>query len=256
MAASNAEMGSIRVNISIIVSIWKLPPLRLYQSLWQLSHQTETPHEIIVVNSSPDSEMRYEVAETCERFPLSRCIDAPQDVSVFNLSRSSNIGIRHTTAQSEYIGIVPLDLLYARNFIEALAETAERNVCCEAPMGALKMSYDLKDIETLWDRWAEVLEHLYENPPSYTFAPGGISCIRREWFFEVRGYDEEKYSFSYGDSDLLYRARLCGINIKPIPWDKTQILHIEHPLRFGIQASLPDVRDIPIVRNPNSWGEI
>lgn len=244
------------MNISVITSCWKLPVQRVYQTVWQLSHQTEAPLEIIVVNASPDAEMRHDVMSLCDEFPLMKCIEAPQHVEVFNLSRSSNIGLRHTSESVEYVGVVALDLLYARNVIEVLAETVEHDVLCEAPMGSLRNTYELGDIHTLWDRWPDVLDACYSNPPPYSFSPGSISCVRRDWLMGVHGYDEERFSFSYGDSDLLHRAALCGIGVKIIPWDRTQIIHIEHQARFGIQTTPPDGKDMTTIRNGDKWGEI
>lgn len=244
------------MNLSIITSIWKLSTQRLYETLWQLSHQTEKPLEIVVVNASPDSMMRYEVAKVCEGFPLAKCIDAPQDVAVFNLSRSSNIGIKHSNPNSEFIGVVALDLLYAPNVIETLSRIAGRDYICEGPLGNLRGNYDLGDVESLWERWPAVLQSLNSSPPRYAYSPGSISCVRRDWLMEVHGYDENQYAFSYGDSDLLHRAELCGINVKVIPWRQTQMIHIEHTARFGIQTSAPDHRDKTIIRNEDRWGEI
>ena len=244
------------MNISIVVSTWKLPIQRLYFTLWQLSHQTESPLEIVVINASPDAAMRFEVAETCGEFPLAHCIDAPQDVPVFNLSRSSNIGIKHSSPQADYIGVVALDLLYSPTVIEALAKIAAPEFVCESPLGSLPGNYLLGDVATLWERWPQVLEALYANPPAYSFSPGAISCIRRDWFFQVHGYDEANFSFSYGDSDLLHRAALSGIGVKIIPWDEAQMIHIAHPARFGIQTAAPDGLDTTLVRNPDKWGEI
>ena len=244
------------MNLSIITSTWNLPAERLNAVCWQLSHQSETPREIIVVNASPDADARYKNQVVCDQYPLVKCIDAPQDVKVFNLSRASNIGLKHTCEESEYVGVVALDLLYARNAIEALAECAEDKVMCEYPMGSLPQAYALGAIESVWGKWDSILNALHSNPPPYSFSPGSISCVKRDWLLSVRGYDEHRFSFSYGDSDLIHRAALCGIGIKIVPWNATQVIHIEHPARFGIQTSPPEAEDHSIERNGDRWGEI
>lgn len=243
-----------RIPLTIATSIYRLPIEDQTRQLWQLIHQTVMPLEIIIINASPDSQYRAMVRETLEKFDLVRVIEAPQ-YETFGSSHCANIAIKHSNPAAQFISFIGAGLLFNETSIEALGECMDVHSICEAQMALLPANYEIGAIETLWQRWADLVEHLDPYSRTLSFAPGSLMCASREWYFKVHGFDETNYPMAYNDSDLHRRARLSGLNLKIVPWGKMQMVHIIHPRRYPLPA-YPDGHETNIVANGEHWGEI
>lgn len=252
------------IPLTICIGILSAPLDTLRPELWQLTHQTVNPVEILVISASPSDEFRAALREMCAEFaPLVRVIDAPQlnnptDPTygyTYNSSHSFNIGIKQSDPRSDFICLLGAGLLFSETSLEALGETMEHGALCEAQMALLPADYEIGWVETLWNRWDDLVEHLDAFSRSISFATGSLMCISRDWFFKVHGLDEVNYPLSYNDSDLHRRARLDGLTLKIVPWGKMQMVHVMHKQRYQLQA-YPDGRETNIIANGEQWGEI
>lgn len=245
---------TIVMPLTIIASMYSVPMSTLAPQLWQLSHQTVSPLEILIICASPDAEYRAQVHETCKPFDLVRVIDAPQH-GTFGTSHACNVGIKASSPGSQFISCIAAGLLFNATAIEALSEAADPRYICEAQMALLPADYELGDIETLWQRWDDLTDHLDEFSRSISFAPGSLSCVSRKWLFDIHGYDETNYPMAYNDSDIHHRAQMSGIALRIIPWDKMQMVHIIHERRYAL-PTMPNARDhTSIIRNGDKWGD-
>lgn len=249
-----------RIPLTIATGLYNLPINMLAPQMWQLSHQTTAPLEILIVSPSPDSQYRDTLRTTYGEFPLVRIIDAPQHTpppggAPFNASLTANIAIKHSNPAAQFISFIGAGLLFNETSLEALGECMDVHSICEAQMALLPADYKLGEIETLWERWDDLVAHLDPYSRTLSFAPGSLMCASREWYFKVHGFDEMNYSLAYNDSDLHRRARLSGLNLKIVPWGKMQMVHIIHPRRYPLPA-YPDGHETNIIANGEHWGEI
>lgn len=242
------------MNLSIVLFAWKLSPTLLQPSLWTLSHQTTAPLEIVFVNTSPDSDVSAAYQNECAKYPLVRCITATQEK--LNLSKSLNIGIRNTSPLADYVMTTSVEMLFSSNLLETLEVIMTPDVIGETPRGDLPIGYEWGNVETLYDRWPEFTAHCLT--PIHKRSPGAVICIRRDWWFEVRGYDEVNTPYNYNDSDLLSRAEASGLRSIPIPWEVCQVLHLGHPRSpeyNSITSRIPHGEVVDLIRNDEHWGE-
>lgn len=243
-----------QIPLTIATSIYQLPIEQQTRQLWQLTHQTVLPLEIIVISASPDSQYRAMVREALSKFDLVRVIDAPQ-YGDFGSSRCANIAIKQSSPASQFVSFIEAGLLFNETSVEAIGEQMDSNAICEAQMALLPADYEIGDIETLWDRWDDLVNHLDAYSRTLTFAPGSLMCMSRDRYFEIRGFDETNYPMAYNDSDLHRRVRLAGLQLKVIPWGKMQMVHIIHERRYPLPA-YPDGHETNIIANGENWGVI
>lgn len=243
-----------QIPLTIATAIYQLPIEDQSRQLWQLTHQTVRPLEIIVISASPDSQYRAMVRETLEKFDLVRVIDAPQ-YGTFGSSYCANVAIKHSNPAAQFLCFLGAGLLFNETSIEALGERMDKHSICEAQMALLPADYEIGEIETLWQRWDDLVEHLDPYSRTLSFAPGSLTCASRDWYFKVHGFDEINYPMAYNDSDMHRRARLSGLNLRIVPWGKMQMVHIIHPRRYALPA-YPDGHETNIIANGEHWGEI
>lgn len=253
-----------QIPLTICATAFSIKISTLMPGLWQLTHQTVDPLEILVISPSPDSQYRETLSAACAEFaPLVRVIEAPQYNNptdptfgyTLNASRVANVGIKQAQAATQFMAFIGAGILFSPTSIEALGEMMSPDSICESQMTLLPAEYEIGDVTTLWDRWDDLIEHLDSHSRSLSFAPGSLMAASREWYFKVHGFDETNYPMSYNDSDLHRRARLSGIGLKIIPWGKMQMVHIIHPRRYQLQA-YPDGHETNIIANGEHWGEI
>lgn len=249
-----------QIPLTISCGLHSLPIDTLLPQLWQLSHQTVEPLEILIISMSPDSQYRDTLRAACVGFPLVRVIDAPQYTphpsgAVFNGSLGANIAIKQSNPAAQFISCLSAGLLFNETALEALGETMAQDALCEAQMRTIPADYDIGAVETLWQRWGDLVEHINPHSLGIPFAPGSLLCLSRAWLFKVHGYDETNYPLAYNDSDIHHRASMDGIHLEIVPFGKMQVIHIDHDRRYALPA-YPDGRDQTIIRNGEHWGEI
>lgn len=236
--------------LSVVESVWNLPGSLLNYNLATLARQTVPPLEIVIVNASPDEKFFAEIEAVCAKYPLVRMIAAPKDT--FNLSRNLNVGIR--ASQGEYVLLTACDQLFSPNLLGAVYPLLASRVVIGSMRADLPLNFDLGDADSLVDRWDDVVAQAIQPQK---FSPGTIICVEKTWLDEVHGLDETRCPYNYCDSDLLTRAHVAGLRAFNLSWGDIQILHMSHPRNnelYYITSGMPD-RSLPIIRNPNGWGQ-
>jgi len=107
----------------------------------------------------------------------------------------------------------------------------------------------------------------------HKWGTGAMQAAHREFFFEVRGYDEDLLWWGAMDGDMVGRARASGLQVVWIE-NQTSMLHQWHPRKYRVlsdecqknqakahwrrnhQLARSRRRAGIIVRNSKSWGEI
>lgn len=239
------------MTLSIVEAIWNLPGSLLDCNLATLTRQTEPPLEIVIVNASSSHELFAEAEAVCAKYPLVRMVSAPY--MAFNLSRNLNVGIRES--RGEYVMLTAIDQLFSANFLSEVYRLMGPGRVVGSTRGDLPAGVDIGGADTLIERWESIVALAI---PPQKFSPGTIICVSREWLHEVHGFDETRCPYNYTDSDLLTRAQMCNLATPDVGWGPAYVLHMSHPRNIPLYytpSGMPD-RNLPIVRNPNGWGQI
>lgn len=237
--------------LSTVQVIWNLPVERLDYSLWTLANQTEPPTEMIVVNASSNDLLFQQACDICNKYNRAKMIAAR--TNQFNFSQLQNVGIKHTL--SEYVMITTVDKLFSPLFIGEVYKLMGPNYQVVADSHSLPIGLDLGRTDSLFDKWEWLLT---QRIPKHTFAVGTIMCVERAWLFKVHGFDEIRTPFNYNDSDLILRGGKDGWEPNEVvDANIAQVLHIGHEptLGRGFGGDPPDM-NLPVVRNPQRWGEL
>lgn len=238
-------------DVSIVEGIWNLPTKLLEYNLATLTRQNKPPFEIVLVNANPNPALFAEVETVCAKYKV-RMIKAP--MAKFNLSRIFNIGIR--ASLGEYCMMTSIDQMFEANFMEELYKNIAPNVVVGTWRGELNPGFDLGDPDTIIDRWDGIQAQAVPLPK---FPGGSVICVQRAWLEKVHGYDEVRTPYNYLDADLTMRMKQDGLSYPVvIDWTVSHVLHVTHPynpdLYYGCGGTWP-TGGLPIVRNPNEWGE-
>ena len=95
-----------------------------------------------------------------------------------------------------------------------------------------------------------------------TYGVGACQCAPKNWFHEVRGYDEGYRWWGFEDQDMLSRAVRSGL--EPV-WitEKTAMLHQWHPkqnkthkFRIGLNRWRYRLLKPWVKRNRKGWGQL
>jgi hypothetical protein len=185
-------------------------------------------------------------------YPLVRYIRAP--LPSFSLSRSINIGIKNTSGV-RFVMATGFEMIFSRGVLRHIVENSTDGTICFAPCGFLREGHPITDRP--WDTWADYLEYVSPSPPK-PISWGTLLFAARDWWFKIHGYDEEHHPFNYADSDIAMRAKIDGLDLIAVPWDKEQVLHQWHVLSTQYHSVKSDFPNSAwgIVRNRNGWGEM
>lgn len=166
------------------------------------------------------------------------------EYSIWNISRATNIGIKKCTG--EIIAKVDADLTLPAGFIDDVLGAGER--FCVAPV---RRQEDGQLAAAAWDN------PVWGNLRSWHWPCGGWQSAPREFWFDLRGYDESMIFYGAEDTDLWRRAYRAGIPVEIM----SPVLHRHHALmahKWGFfhtgNCKLREARRESLVRNPATWG--
>jgi GT2 family glycosyltransferase len=206
-------------NVSVIIVNWNGEQF-LNQCLSALTNQTVKPYEIILVdNASSDGSI-----DIVRRFSNVRLIALDHNAG---FAQGSNLAIKETSSQSEWIAIINPDAFAESNWLEKLIAAALRNP--EYDVFACKLlnarkaflldgAGDAYHVSGRVWRLGKDLPAL-EVPDSEceVFSPCAAAALyRKDVFSEANGFDEDFFCY-VEDVDLGFRLRLLGYNCLFVP---------------------------------------
>lgn len=261
-AASNE-----RAPVSVVIPVRNRAGARVRNALTSLLWQSAgAPAEICVVSQGSSADFDRELEALCEAAGAHFYrIGATSDAWCKPLAL--NTGIR-ATSEARYLMTMDVDMILAPN----LLEVALRALTAKPSSLVLCRSSDLPNTANVPSD-PDALEAAFESLRRRTHlrgrhGTGGIQLAPREFFFDVRGYDEQLIWWGAMDGDMVRRAQAKGLEVAWID-GATCMLHQWHPKRF---AALGDARKRAeasaawtrnhalvrtresIVRNPDHWG--
>ena len=223
--------------VTVVMVIKNRDKIRAKRCIDSLLEQS-LPCKIIVVDyGSTDLSWYPEIFYKDKRITL---VEVKKDTEKFNKCRALNIGFKQVT--TKYSLSTDIDCIFAPNFIEEVAKTLIAKPKSVVLCQKIDLDKKGKEIET--------------HEPS---ASGSCIGIKTKWIKKVHGYDEFYTFWGREDNDLVDRAVADGYEVAWIT-EKTSLWHQWH--LPASQKTLTDndwyykIPDKPIIRNPNSWGEL
>jgi glycosyltransferase involved in cell wall biosynthesis len=232
---------------------------------WQ---QSGAPAQILLVSQGSQPSVNEELSRICYEEGATLLIQGHPD-QPWNKSLALNYGIRATRDDLPFLMTMDGDMILAPDFLEVVLARLRR----EPPALVLCRISDLprgveipRSRKALNGAFPRLLEQTRLRKRS---GSGAIQAASRDFFFEIRGYDEDLLWWGAMDGDILNRARLLGLELVWIE-NQTSMLHQWHPRKHRIleksreieQAKLYWRRNHDLVkqrshtarRNPETWG--
>ena len=263
-----AANNGARAPLAVIVPIRNRAGRRVRNALHSLNWQENgPPAQIVVVSQGSRPAVNEELHDLCSEAGA-RLIVTGRPEAPWNKSLALNMGIRAVRPEIPYLMTMDIDMILAPDFFAVALQRLQQ----EPPVLVLCRSLDLPQEVVLPEppSLQTAFDHLRQQArPRARSGTGGIQAAHRDFFYRVRGYDEDLLWWGAMDGDMVKRARLAGLAIAWID-DKTSMLHQWHPRkhhsldehRHVAQARIAWQRNHQIVRqrahtlcrNPDGWG--
>lgn len=200
--------------------------LALHSLNWQSAGR---PAQILVVSYGSRPEIDRELGRLCRQAGATLLATGKPDAP-WNKSLALNVGIRAVREEIPYLMTMDADMILAPDFFAAMLKRLQS----QPPALVLCRSLDLPQRVRLPanEQLAAAFDQLRRQArPRGRSGTGGIQAAHRDFFFQVRGYDEDLLWWGAMDGDMVNRARLMGLAIAWID-DETSMLHQWHPRKW------------------------
>jgi hypothetical protein len=176
----------------------------------------------------------------------------------WNRSHALNTGIR--LANSEYILMGDIDLIYSSNTIEGVFKEMEKECTLYAPIYFLNKSFN---------KWGNLSsQYISKLKDSGDYPIGAVYLVHKEILENIQGFDEYYSFWGVEDRDIHHRIKSLGISSICLDKKKYPIYHQWHPIvsdrkkGFFPEKWWDDMNihyvlneDI-IIRNQGDWGKL
>jgi glycosyltransferase involved in cell wall biosynthesis len=208
---------------------------------------------IIVLDYGSQDEHIESIKSLCEQYQARHVrIEA---FGVWNRSKALNLGIRH--ADGDWVFCTDIDMIFSPNFVASIIEKIQNNPnafiisrCHDLPQKIDLTSWQVSDYQDLYQK----------SELRNTQGTGACQVARKQFFYDIHGYDEGFEFWGAEDDDLRKRARRYGlkeISISP----QASMLHQWHPTtkndrpwRKRFNAWRYYLTNWKIVKNKKNWG--
>jgi cellulose synthase/poly-beta-1,6-N-acetylglucosamine synthase-like glycosyltransferase len=243
----------------------------LRNALWSLDWQSAgRPAQILVVSHGSRPGIDRELAALCAEAGAA-LITVGDPTQPWNKPFALNHGIRAVAPEIEFVVTMDADMVLAPDFLtvvlERLTQPPPALVLCQSldlPQGA-RLPQGPAALLGAFDRLRAL------STPRHRNGTGGIQAAGREFFFQVRGYDEDLVWWGAMDGDMVNRARLAGLRVVWVD-GQTAMLHQWHPRKYAALTRREEIararqawtrnhelvkaRSTIVQRNAGSWGGV
>lgn len=243
--------------ISVIIALRDRSGNRLANCLRSLRWQSVDREQIEIVLSDFGSDAQHAASIAVMAAEYEAVVERTETNALWNRSRALNLGIQAATGHLALC--TDADMIFAPDFVEEVlrvhAEAGDAMVVCrchDLPASSAETRWQLTDFETLKSKASE----------RQTSGTGACQAVRRQFFSDVRGYDEAFKYWGAEDDDMLHRAERYGLQVRWLP-ETTSMLHQWHPTMKHdkrVQRKLNEWRlrltRHRIVKNLAGWGHV
>lgn len=241
---------------SFVVMTWNRGGQRVTNCLHSLlNYQTDSPIEVVLVDTSNDASVATGVRERVAGFDCCKLIQIPRQH--FYKGWALNVGIKATDPGADFVATTDIDFMFGKRLVYFLKQRMKSSVLMCAEPRRLPENADLSDpfSDDNFQKLAETATRWHSSASGWGAGPGTIQCTARDWWFKVHGYDE-RYAKGLGemDNDMVRRAKKDGLKIRRLKFSEVQPLHQWHaksPLKRTFHKPLKKMK---VVANPNGWG--
>ena len=212
----------IHKTVSVLIPCRNRSGRRLDACLHSLRTQHYPIEQVEIVVSDFGSDVSHAAAlkKLCDSYDC-RLVRTETD-AMWNRSRALNLALQE--ARGDYVVCTDVDILFAPNFLSTVCETLSREntfVVCRC-RDLLPETEEIPFVPEAYDALhaRSKFRHL--------LGTGACQAVRKEWFFDVRGYDEKYVYWGYEDRDMFRRATRGGLEVVWIH-ERTSMLHQWHP---------------------------
>lgn len=256
--------------ISIVIPVRDRAGDRLRNSLASLGWQSVgRPWQVTVVSHGSRPEIDRDLERLCAEAGAELLRVSSPD-QPWCKPHALNVGLRATDPAMAFVMTMDADMILAPDFLATvlaiLREDPRRLALCRSsdlPQNAAVPATGIS---------AEAFPALARRARLRgKHGSGGIQAARRDFFFDVRGYDEDMIWWGAEDNDLLQRAVASGLTPTWI-CEQTKMLHQWHPKthraltdpKLRREAQRAWTRNHELMkqkanqprRNPNGWGGV
>ena len=257
--------------MAVVIPVRDRAGRRLRNALWSLDWQSAgRPVQILVVSHGSRPETDRELATLCAEAGAT-LIAVGDPGQPWNKPFALNHGIRAVAPEVDFVMTMDADMILAPNFLSVVLGRLGRRppalVLCQSldlPQSA-RLPHDPAALLGAFDRLRA------SATPRHRGGTGGIQAAGREFFFDVRGYDEDLLWWGAMDGDMVNRARLAGLQVVWIE-GQTTMLHQWHPRKYAVLTRSGEIaqarqawrrnhelvksRSTILQRNTAGWGGI
>lgn len=266
--AHRVEAGEAALSLAVVIAVRDRAGPRVSHALASVAWQTPCkPAEVVVVSLGSRAEIDSELQTLCRRWGA-RFLAHGVPAEPWCKPLALNIGIRRTDEARRFVMTMDADMILAPNFLDAVHSELSGDplsfvLCQSADLPRLAMLPSSP--EALLEALPRLRRHARLRGVQ---GSGGIQAASRDFFFDVRGYDEDLKWWGAEDGDMLERAKTAGRTVRWIN-DRTFMLHQWHPKRHSIltdqmqRSAARDAWDLnhrlarerrEVRRNPEHWG--
>lgn len=210
---------------SIIFAYRNRDSERVRMSLKSLSNQSNQDFEVVFVDYGSNDAYADKIKSAVEEFDFAFYHYVAHTGLLWNKSKALNYGIKN--ANSEFVVLADVDVLFAPNFITSLNALRDVNSFNLFKISYLDKSVELKDIDT------ERLNQLKVSHVGDTF---GIGLFPKVALEKVKGLDTFFHFYGSEDEDLNSRLEAAGFSQKR--YNEQLLWHQWHPTYSSEKESL------------------
>lgn len=218
-----APVASSSTRLSVVIPIRNRGGIRLENCLRSLRWQSVDADEVELILSDfgSDADSLASIRRAAEAHDA-KLVHTPTS-ETWNRARALNIGIQRTRGQT--ILCTDADMVFAEDFLATILEVHDERPQTMIHCGCHDLPDDVPEQHWSLDDLDELHAQATRRP---TRGTGACQAAPREFFFDVRGYDERFRFWGYEDLDMTSRAACYGLEVEWIS-ERTFMLHQWHP---------------------------
>jgi len=251
----------------------------LRNHLQSLAYQTRVPDEVLVVSHGDTAEDWEQIPQLIEesfpwvgKRPTAAALRIGDPGDYWHKALAINHGIRRSRADADVICLFDVDMVLHPEHLEHLLQRqegqAEITLCTNLSLAKTPHNERLFTVES-FEAHRSRAQWIAPQSPRNPLGPisygwGGCQAAPREWWFKIRGYDEDFRLFGPEDKDIIERAKATDLPIEWMPPELAMLHQYHAALQLNPRMWKIVLRNYRMMlarrhhptRNPTGWGGV